>query len=102
MALLVAPVLFVALLIYVAYPLLREGAEGVVDETLRNERERLLAEKEEILAGLKDIEMDYRMGKLSDEDYKNIRTDFEFRAVKVLKRLEKLPDGKAPPADPGA
>ena len=39
---------------------------------------------------LKDIEMDYRMGKLSQIDYEHLRADFELQAVEVFRSLESL------------
>ncbi len=90
MALIIAPILFIAAVIYVAYPLLSEREEFLVDETEKTEREKVLEEKEEIVANLKDIEMDYRMGKLSAEDYLNLKTDFEQQAVRVFQNLESL------------
>jgi hypothetical protein len=90
MALIIAPILFIAAVIYVAYPLLKEEPEAEVVQDTTTERERWSAEKEEILSALKDIEMDFRMGKLSQEDYDNLKADFERRAVAVFQRLEKI------------
>jgi hypothetical protein len=58
------------------------------------EREKLLEEKEEAIANLKDIEMDYRMGKLSQGDYENLKLDFEQRAVEVFRRLESVNESR--------
>jgi hypothetical protein len=89
MALIIAPFLFIAAVIYVAYPLLQEQSESeTVDKS--GERDRWVAEKEETLSALKDIEMDFRMGKLSQEDYENLKADFETRAVAVFQHLEKI------------
>jgi hypothetical protein len=88
MALMIAPLLFIAAVIYVAYPLLQDRAEEERVRDTSAERERWLAEKEETVAALKDIEMDFRMGKLSQEDYENLKADFERRAVAVFQRLE--------------
>ena len=90
MALIIAPILLIAAVIYVAYPLLKEEPEAEQVQDASVERERWLAEKEEILSALKDIEMDFRMGKLSQEDYDNLKADFERRAVAVFQQLEKI------------
>lgn len=95
MALLIAPLLFIAVAIYIAYPLLKEDV-GSVAGTDEEARQRLLEEKEEAVANLKDIDMDYRMGKLSQEDYENLKLEFEQKAVAVFRRLESLKEpGKA-------
>ena len=53
-------------------------------------REQTLHEKEEVVDALKDIEMDFRMGKLSHSDYQLLKKDFEHRAVEVFQRLDLL------------
>lgn len=81
-------VALVALVLFVAAPLLQEssGAESEPVTDVKAARE----EKEVILSDLKDIEMDYRMGKLSDEDYQRLKTEFMAHAVEALEKLEKL------------
>ncbi|MFQ5739449.1 MAG: hypothetical protein ACE5JX_10605 [Acidobacteriota bacterium] len=90
MTLLVAPLLFIAVIVYVAYPLLFESGESVVGEQVTSKREGPLKRKDELVATLKDIEMDFRMGKLSETDYQSLKSEFEHRAVKALQQLESL------------
>ncbi|MFB3903632.1 MAG: hypothetical protein ACE15E_09275 [Acidobacteriota bacterium] len=92
MAQIIAPILFIAAIIYVAYPLLSEKSVASDAEAGESGQERLLNEKDEIISSLKDIEMDYRMGKLSLQDYTQLRVDFERRAADVLKRLDENHD----------
>ena len=93
MVLLIAPILFIAVVLYVAYPLLKEGQSASLELEL-SERELLQQKKEETIGHLKDIEMDYQMGKLSEEDYESLKVEFEYRAVEVLRQLESLPKRK--------
>ena len=90
MILLIAPVLFISAVLYVAYPLLNDTAEARIQEKKATEQERVVQEKEEVVDILKDIEMDFRMGKLSQQDYQSLKRDFEQRAVEVFQRLESL------------
>ncbi len=90
MILLVAPVLFIAAVLYVAYPLLNDTAESRTQEKQATEQERIVQQKEEIIEILKDIDMDFRMGKLSQQDYQSLKLDFEQRAVEIFQRLESL------------
>ncbi len=87
MSLLVASVLFIAAAVYVAYPLLAELRPGNVEE--ETELDRLLNEKDEVVSSLKDLEMDYRMGKLTSGDYSQLKLDLERRAALVFEKLEK-------------
>lgn len=51
------------------------------------ERELLLAEKEVIYADLKDIEFEFETGKLSEDDYAELRQAYRVRALDVLERI---------------
>ena len=89
MALILAPFLFIGAVLYVAWPLIREGKMTISIEEV-GERARILQEKEEIIESLKDIEMDFRMDKLSLTDYRSLKNEFEHRAVGILQRLESV------------
>ena len=87
-SLLMTPLVLIAAVLYVAWPLLQEGVESLPVEC--TELEIALEEKDTAISNLKDIEMDYRMGKLSGEDYQNLREDLEARAVAALQKLEQV------------
>lgn len=88
MEFLLSPILLIVLVLFVAWPLLSDRLE--TETANRDELALALEEKEGLIAALKDIEMDFRMGKLSEEDYQTLKDDFEARAVKSLERLENL------------
>ena len=88
MEFLLSPIILIVLVLFVAWPLLSNKSE--VATVRREDLEVALEEKESLIASLKDIEMDYRMGKLSEEDYQDLKAEFESRAVKSLQRLETL------------
>ena len=90
MALLIAPILFIGAVLYIAYPLLTEGEVDQAPEEETRHRRKALQEKEEIIETLKDIDMDFRMGKLSTQDYHSLKSDFEQRAVEVFQRVQAL------------
>ena len=80
-------VLAVVVAIVVAGPL-RRGArtETAADDS----RDALEAAKEAKYREIRDAELDYRMGKLSEEDFK--RTDGELRAqaIAILQDIDRL------------
>ncbi len=90
MALLIAPVLFVAVIVFVAYPFLTETSDRAREEREETALQKAEKRKEDIIATIKDIEMDFRMGKLSDEDYQALRSEQEVKAVAELREIEKL------------
>ena len=54
------------------------------------EYRRLLFEKEMILLNLRDLESDFSMRKISDEDYQNLRERMLTEAEKIYKDLEQI------------
>ncbi len=88
MALLIAPILFIGAVLYIAYPLLQEEKEESAPEGEVTDQEKALREKEDIIESLKDIDMDFRMGKLSTQDYQSLKLDFEQRAVGIFRRVQ--------------
>ncbi len=90
MALLVAPILFISAVLYIAYPLLQEEKKESAPEDEVTDQEKALKEKEDIIESLKDIEMDFRMGKLSTRDYQSLKLDFEQQAVEIFQRVQSL------------
>lgn len=91
MGLLIAPILFIAGILYIAYPLLKEEEETEVraaDE--KSAEDEALLDRGDIIDVLRDIDMDYRMGKLSQQDYEALKGDFERRAVGAFQKLQSL------------
>ncbi|MFQ5751708.1 MAG: zinc ribbon domain-containing protein [bacterium] len=50
----------------------------------------LVERKETIYAAIKDIEFDYQMGKLSEEDFKELRQQYKDEAIGLLKKIDKI------------
>jgi len=88
---LVVVVLAIAVLV-IAAPLRRGGAVG--REAAENaQREELEAAKAAKYAEIRDAELDYRTGKLSETDWRGIDRQLRREAVEVLHRLDTL-DGR--------
>jgi hypothetical protein len=83
-------VLAVVVAVVVAAPLRRRSTR---DTGGSDEREALEAAKEAKYREIRDAELDYRMGKVSKDDYD--RTDGELRAqaIEILKRIDAV-DGR--------
>ena len=71
----------------VAAPLFQETPGAVADE--EGERERWERQKRHALAAIKEVELDHRLGKLSDEDLAGMRTRFENQALEAMAALER-------------
>ena len=76
----------------VSGPLRRAPA---VEETEAARREDLEAAKEAKYREIRDAELDYRTGKLSEADWRGIDRQLRREAVEVLHRLDALDDRDA-------
>ena len=92
LALLLGALLAAACVVLVALPYLREPAtqRDSLDELGEVERRRLeLAEiRDRALGALKELELDHRTGKVSDEDYRALVGPLRREAAEALRALE--------------
>jgi len=51
---------------------------------------RLLRRKETVYENIKDLDFEYKMGKLSDEDYQGLRSDYEQQAFRLMREIERI------------
>ena len=86
----------VAVAFVVLRPLLRP-AQSEAPGAAR--REALEAAKEAKYREIRDAELDFRMGKLSDADYRTTDRELRAQAVEILRELDALtPEDMADPA----
>ncbi|GIW47081.1 MAG: hypothetical protein KatS3mg078_0958 [Deltaproteobacteria bacterium] len=60
---------------------------------LERKLRELHLEKENLYSALKEIELDYELGKLSKEDYDTLLNEYKIRAARVLKEIEETAQG---------
>jgi hypothetical protein len=91
-ALIIAIVLALACVAYVARPFLRdpepEDDRLVEASPAERERVRLAEERDRALAALKELEFDHRTGKISDADYRELVAPLRREAAGALRALE--------------
>jgi hypothetical protein len=91
-ALLLGALLAAACVVVVALPYLRDPSpeRDALDDLGELERRRLeLAEvRDRALAALKELELDHRTGKISDEDYRAVVGPLRREAAEALRALE--------------
>lgn len=66
------------------------GKAREADERLEAERAELDALKEAKYREIRDAELDYRTGKLSETDWKSLDRTLRAEAVEILKRLDQI------------
>ncbi len=87
-SLLIALVLSLAALAYVVWPLLKPGPAPILVEEDR--LTELLGRKDTIMKAIKDLEFDYHVGKLSDEDFQLYDQRLRRQAVGLLQQIEQV------------
>jgi hypothetical protein len=76
---------------------LRRGPE--IDSREDERRAALEAAKEAKYREIRDAELDFRMGKLSDADYRTTDRELRAQAIEILRQLDALtPEDAADPA----
>ncbi len=79
--------IFMSAMFFVGYPIFkRQEARGK-----RQENEalgELIHKKEAVYTSIKDLDFDYRTGKLSEDDYKELKEKYEVEALHILKDID--------------
>jgi type II secretory pathway pseudopilin PulG len=73
--------------LFIGYPLFQKQ-QRKVSFALNHRAQELEARKTEIYAAIRDIDFDYRMGKLSQEDYETLRDQYKAEAVNLMKQID--------------
>ena len=99
----VCTLMSVAALLFVFRPMLiGSGSPFVLDwDANSSSIKRLLRKKETIYENIKDLEFEYKMGKLSDEDYQRLHNEYLQEAYGVMKTIESTkPESLEKPGKP--
>ena len=79
--------------VFLYAPFLERRARRVTEE--EHETSSLLAERERVVNSLQELESDYQLGKVPDEDYPTQRTNLLQRGADILRKLDELAPAKA-------
>jgi len=92
-SLFIALCLLILIAVYLYAPFLERRARRVTEE--EHETSSLLAERERILNSLQELEFDYKLGKVPEEDYPTQRANLMQKGADILRRLDELAPLKA-------
>ncbi len=91
MLILACSTVFLAASIYVLRPLFTEPKGNLEVELLaETELDRLLNRKAVLYSNIKDLEFEYKMGRLSDADFQRLNTGYKNEAAVILQKLDQL------------
>ena len=83
-----------AVLIFVFRPLFA-GREKIGQASKKEGRRRkLLEDRETLYESIRELDFDYRMGKVEEDDYRQTRTRYETQAVNLMKAIDQT-NGRA-------
>ena len=83
-----------AVSLYLVTPLMNNVSRRVPNES--QQVSSLLAERERLLNALQELDFDYQLGKIPEEDYPAQRADLVRRGADVLKELDLLAPARPP------
>jgi len=83
-----AALIAVLAIYYAISPLLQPGRASLLIED--DKLVELLGRKDSALQAIKDLEFDYRVGKVSEEDYARINQRLRRQAIILMQQIEKL------------
>src|SRR5262245_38976728 len=81
-------VILIIVALYLYAPFLERRARRVTAE--EHELSTLLAERERAISALQELDFDYKLGKVPEEDYPTQRTHLLQKGVEILKRIDEL------------
>jgi rRNA maturation endonuclease Nob1 len=71
------------------HPLLRPRVLAGLTPPSKEIQEKLLEkQKEDVYAAIKEMDFDFGMGKISEQDYQELRDEYKSKAVDILKELD--------------
>ena len=92
MVMLATAIMIVASFAIIAYPYFKTSRELDVSFASATDPvvETLVVQRDATYAAIKDLEFDHAMSKLSDVDYKSLRSKYEAKAVAILQELDSM------------
>ena len=84
----VAAIIAFALFLGVVYLIIRPflAPEEIHDEAVNSPE--LVGQKNRVIGAIREIDMDYQTGKLSEEDYQLLRSRYTAAAAEIIRRMD--------------
>ncbi len=97
-SILIGLALAIAVAAYVFRPLFVGGGERVTE--IDHRLSELQAERDRVLSRIQELDMDFAMGKLLEQDYRGQRDELMLKGAEVLKELDAMVGLEASPVEP--
>ena len=96
-AILILLALLIGVGLYLAAPLMSKSTRRVTEES--QEGSTLMAKRDRVINALQELDFDFKLGKIPDEDYPAQRAELLQEGADVLKKLDALKAGSLPGPD---
>ena len=91
MIVLVATIVGVLAVAFIAYPLFRKGSRKGLAEPVEDERlQELRSRRDAIYSAIEELELDFKSGTLAEEDYRDLEASYRRQALPLLKDIDAL------------
>ncbi len=81
--------------LFVLQPVLTQAVAVSDEEETVETLEELYAQRDALYRSIKELEFDYRVGKLTDEDYQRFVGQLKRQAADVLRRIDQVKEAQA-------
>ncbi len=80
---------------WIFHPLFRpKPIEGLSPQMREDRGKALRQRKEDVYAAIKEMDFDFEMGKISEEDYRELKSQYKAKALEILKELDTVDGGE--------
>ena len=91
MAVMVATIVGVLAIAFIAYPLFRKGSGKSPAGPVEDERlQELRSKRDAISSAIEELELDFKSGTLAEEDYRDLDASYRREALSLLKDIDAL------------
>jgi hypothetical protein len=97
-SILIGLALAIAVAAYIIRPLVVGGGEKVTE--IDHRLSELQAERDRVLSRIQELDMDFAMGKVLEQDYRGQRDELMLYGAEVLKELDAMVGLEASPVEP--
>jgi len=87
---LIGLVMLAAAIVMVGYPFLQKDIQNIIVKKASNKPVGYEQQKEILMSSIGEIEFDFKMNKLTVDDYQELKASYKEKAVRLLKNNDKV------------
>ena len=84
----------IGVLVYIFYPLIFSSSQSFPEEHEANGADDLQLKKDTIYRDILDLDFEYSMGRITEEDYQNLRGEYKRSASQLLEKIDLMEKGE--------